>query len=71
MRWGSCTRRIPMSPTSTAPIVRIVCAPDGSLVPGGPLIDLGEAGGTTGYKRSIIKVTDPGKYGIEPSDYFV
>ncbi len=53
------------------PIVRIVCAPDGSLVPGGPLIDLGEAGGTTGYKRSIIKVTDPGKYGIEPSDYFV
>jgi HD-GYP domain-containing protein (c-di-GMP phosphodiesterase class II) len=53
------------------PTVRIVCTPDGSLLRPGPLADLTEANADGSFKRSIIKVTDPARYGINPSDYFV
>ena len=52
------------------PIVRIVTSPDGGLLHPGFLADLAlqEDGA---YPRSIIKVTDPLKYGIKVQDYFV
>lgn len=59
------------------PIVRIVTTPEG--LPFDPahyhltssLLDLSETNPDGTYKRSIIKVTDPAKYDINPSDYFV
>lgn len=53
------------------PLVRIVCTEDGTTIRNGPLVDLAESGAHGGFRRSIIKVTDPVKYGINPSDYFV
>lgn len=53
------------------PVVRIVAGPDGGLVPGGPLVNLAEQAPDGSYVRSIIKVTDPAKYGINPADYLV
>jgi HD-GYP domain-containing protein (c-di-GMP phosphodiesterase class II) len=52
------------------PIVRVVTSPDGGLLHPGFLADLAlQEGGA--YPRSIIKVTDPLKYGIKVQDYFV
>ncbi len=53
------------------PIVKIVASADGTLTPSGPLLNLAEQRPDESYLRSIIKVTDPAKYGINPSDYFV
>ncbi len=53
------------------PIVRQVLTANGGHLTNGPLIDLSEGDGTGEYKRSIIKVTDPAKYGLTPGDYFV
>lgn len=53
------------------PVVRVVTTPDGSLIKSGPLVDLAETNTEGSFKRTIIKVTDPAKYGITPSDYFV
>ncbi len=53
------------------PVVRIVAGPDGGLLPGGPLVNLAEQAPDGSYVRSIIKVTDPAKYGINPADYLV
>jgi len=53
------------------PTVRVICTADGSRLDPGPLVDLAEVDATGGHKRSIIKVVDPAKYGINPSDYFV
>jgi len=53
------------------PMVRVISDQSGSVTFPGFLANLAEkdAGGTP--LRSIIKVTDPAKYGIRPSDYFV
>jgi HD-GYP domain-containing protein (c-di-GMP phosphodiesterase class II) len=56
---------------SNRPLVRILCTPDGARHPQGPVVDLAEPGLEGTYARSIIKVTNPAKYGINPSDYFV
>ncbi|UCG86213.1 MAG: HD domain-containing protein [Gemmatimonadota bacterium] len=53
------------------PIVRVLCTADGARLDPGPLVDLSEVDANGAFKRSIIKVTDPAKYGINPSDYFV
>ncbi len=53
------------------PIARIVCTPDGAKLDPGPLVDLSERNEAGRFKRSIIKVTDPTRYGINASDYFV
>jgi HD-GYP domain-containing protein (c-di-GMP phosphodiesterase class II) len=53
------------------PVVRIVLTAEGARIEEGPLADLAEVGAGGGFKRTIIKVTDPAAYGINPSDYFV
>ena len=53
------------------PIVRLLCDPDGMWLHPAPLVDLADSSGVEGYVRSIIKVTDPDRYGIQVSDYFV
>jgi HD-GYP domain-containing protein (c-di-GMP phosphodiesterase class II) len=53
------------------PVVRVVATPEGALVPGGPLVNLAEQTSEGTFVRSIIKVTDPAKYGIDPANYFV
>jgi HD-GYP domain-containing protein (c-di-GMP phosphodiesterase class II) len=53
------------------PIVRVISDPMGTLTFPGVDVDLAhqEADGT--YARSIIKVTNPDKYGVRVADYFV
>ena len=53
------------------PIVWVVANPEGARVPAPPLINLAEQRPDGSFVRSIIKVTDPAKYGINPQDYFV
>ncbi len=53
------------------PVVRVLTSPEGSLLNPTELVDLAETTPEGSFKRSIIKVTDPAKYGIEPADYFV
>ena len=53
------------------PIVRLLCDPDGMWLHPAPLVDLADSSGDTGYVRSIIKVTDAERYGIQASDYFI
>ena len=53
------------------PGVRVVCTADGAKLDPGPLVDLAEVDANGAFKKSIIKVTDPARYGITPSDYFV
>jgi HD-GYP domain-containing protein (c-di-GMP phosphodiesterase class II) len=53
------------------PVVRIIMTGDGSNLETGFLADLTETTPDGNFKRSIIKVADPDRYGIKPSDYFV
>jgi hypothetical protein len=53
------------------PIIQIVCGADGSRLDSGELVDLAQTDGTGNFRRSIVKVTDPGKYGINPGECFV
>jgi HD-GYP domain-containing protein (c-di-GMP phosphodiesterase class II) len=53
------------------PVVRIVTTPEGSPQHPGFLADLAQRDGDGKYPRTIVKVTDPAKYGIKVSDYFV
>src|SRR4029077_6732619 len=53
------------------PVVRIVATPEGALQHPGILTDLAQSDGQGGYPRTIVKVTDPQKDGINVSDYFV
>ena len=53
------------------PIIRVVMTSDGQSLGDGFLTDLTDSKGDGTFQRSIIKVTDPDKYGIKPSDYFV
>ncbi len=52
------------------PIVRIVASPEGAIQHPGFLADLSMKDATGHFPRSIIKVTNPDKYGIKVSDYF-
>jgi HD-GYP domain-containing protein (c-di-GMP phosphodiesterase class II) len=53
------------------PLVRLAINADGGPVaPPGLPVNLADPGGD-GFARSIVKVTDPGRYGLTPSDYLV
>jgi HD-GYP domain-containing protein (c-di-GMP phosphodiesterase class II) len=53
------------------PMVRIVSDQTGTVMYPGHVADLAEQDQAGSYVRSIIKVTNPDKYGIRVSDYFV
>ena len=53
------------------PLVRIVCTPDGQRPEPAPVVDLATTGEAGNYERSIIKVTDGSRYGINPSESFI
>jgi HD-GYP domain-containing protein (c-di-GMP phosphodiesterase class II) len=53
------------------PMVRVVTTPEGGLVHPGFLVDLAQRDAQGNYPRTIVKVTDPLKYGINVADYFV
>jgi HD-GYP domain-containing protein (c-di-GMP phosphodiesterase class II) len=53
------------------PIVRIVMSAEGERLTPPPLVNLAEAGEDGNYKRSIIKVTDPARWALNPGDFFV
>jgi HD-GYP domain-containing protein (c-di-GMP phosphodiesterase class II) len=53
------------------PMVRIVSDPAGTVMHPGHVADLAAQDSAGHYVRSIIKVTNPDKYGIRVSDYFV
>jgi hypothetical protein len=54
------------------PIVRIAVDVNGSMLPPpGEQVSLAEPDEAGGYRRSIVKVTDPTRYGLTVGDYFV
>ena len=54
------------------PMVRIAVDDMGGIVPPpGELVSLTEQDDTGAYRRSIVKVTNPGRYGLTVGDYFV
>jgi HD-GYP domain-containing protein (c-di-GMP phosphodiesterase class II) len=53
------------------PVVRLVLGASGERLDPAPLANLAEADEAGNFKRSIIKVTDPAKWGVTPGDYFV
>jgi len=53
------------------PIVRIVMNENGQRLEPAPLANLAETTDDGNFRRSIIKVTDPAKWGIIPGDHFV
>jgi len=53
------------------PVVRIVTTPEGAVQHPGVLVDLAQRDAAGNYPRTVVKVTDPEKFGITVSDYFV
>jgi HD-GYP domain-containing protein (c-di-GMP phosphodiesterase class II) len=53
------------------PLVRILTTPAGEPQHPGFLADLAQRDGHGKFPRTIVKVTDPAKYGIKVSDHFV
>jgi hypothetical protein len=53
------------------PVVRLVSDDRGNILYPGVLADLTEADDTGNFKRTIIKIADPERYGIRVSDYYV
>jgi HD-GYP domain-containing protein (c-di-GMP phosphodiesterase class II) len=53
------------------PLVRILFTVDGGKVADAPVTDLAETGPDGSFKKTIIKVTDPERYGINVRDCFV
>ena len=53
------------------PIVQIVSDDRGNVLYPGVVVDLAERDAAGGFKRTIIKIADPDRYGIRVSDYFV
>jgi HD-GYP domain-containing protein (c-di-GMP phosphodiesterase class II) len=54
------------------PLVRVAVDADGGMVPPpGTLVSLTEQDGAGTYRRSIVKVTNPSRYGLTVGDYFV
>jgi HD-GYP domain-containing protein (c-di-GMP phosphodiesterase class II) len=54
------------------PLVRIAVNTDGAVVPPpGELVSLTEQDETGSFRRSIVKVTTPSRYGLTVGDYFV
>ncbi|MEP7227899.1 MAG: HD domain-containing phosphohydrolase [Gemmatimonadales bacterium] len=54
------------------PVVRIAVDVDGATVPlPGNQVSLTEKDESGAYRRSIVKVTNPSRFGLTPGDYFV
>jgi hypothetical protein len=54
------------------PVIRIAIDPTGgSLAPPGVAIDLTERDAAGNFLRSIVKVTNPDRYGLTVGDYFL
>lgn len=53
------------------PMVRVLSNPEGMWLDPPPLADLADTDGEGTFLRSIIKVSDPEKYGVKVSEYFV
>ena len=53
------------------PIIRLICDAEGVWLDEPPLVDLADAAPDGSFVRSIIKVTEPERYMINVSDYFV
>ncbi len=54
------------------PLVRVAVNADGGVVmPPGNLVSLTEQDESGAYRRSIVKVTNPSRYGLTVGDYFV
>ncbi len=53
------------------PVVRLLSDADGHWLQPAPLVDLAETGDDGRFLRSIIKVTDPGRYGIQVADHLI
>ena len=53
------------------PVVRIVVNPDGVALGNGFLANLTQTDEQGSFTRSIIRVVDPERFGINPPDYFV
>jgi hypothetical protein len=54
------------------PLVRIAVDVDGAAVPlPGTQVSLMEKDESGAFKRSIVKVTNPSRFGLTPGDYFV
>jgi HD-GYP domain-containing protein (c-di-GMP phosphodiesterase class II) len=62
----------PESAYLNRPLVRIVIGSDGGAIPPpGTPVNLAERDGSGAYLRSIVKVTNPSRYGLTVGDYFV
>ena len=62
----------PEAPQLNRPLVRVAVDVDGGTIPPpGLLVSLGEQDDGGGYRRSIVKVTNPVRYGLTVGDYFV
>lgn len=54
------------------PLLKVVINKDGGVVPSpGTMVDLAERDATGAFVRSIVKVTNPERYGVTVGDYFV
>jgi len=54
------------------PLVRVAIDVNGGAVPApGTLVNLADVDGAGRYLRSIVKVTNPQRYGLTPGNYFV
>ncbi len=53
------------------PVINLILNSEGHHMPEPILVDLAERDESGNFSRSIIKVTDPDKYGITPGDAFV
>ena len=53
------------------PMTILAVSSDGQIQRKGATIDLSEKTADGGVKRSIVKVTDPAKYGIKPGDFLI
>lgn len=54
------------------PVVRIAINADGAALPApGQLVNLSERDSSGAFPRSVVKVTDPFRYGLVVGDYFV
>jgi hypothetical protein len=54
------------------PLVRLAMDVNGALLPPpGTLVSLTEQDDSGAYRRSIVKVTNPDRYGLTVGDYFL
>ena len=52
------------------PVIRLLTDPEGEWLEPAPLVDLSDTDEDGQYLRTIVRVTDATRYGIEPAQYF-